>query len=347
MQQQNVTAKFRESSEAPSILLIRLSSLGDIVLSTPLIVALRERYPASTIELVIAKEYESLLPALPGLSRIHTFDKRTGLRGLRMLRKMLLHSKYDFVLDLHNVPRTKLLRQGLGKNVGVIQKRTFKRWLLVRWKTDRMKKEPDVIGRYFETASALGITDSGTGPMLSNHALREAHRIAIAPGSRHWNKRWPAEHFASVAKQIVAQGYYVDIHGSNADRAVAASIAEALPEGAFQNFTGQLDLAEVTNELAKAIAIITNDSGLMHIAEAVGTKVIGIFGPTVKQFGFAPRAADAIVLEIEQLYCRPCTAIGLDRCPEKHFRCMREITPENVMVGLEIIASNRSPKTSA
>ncbi len=335
------------SSESPSILLLRLSSLGDIVLTTSLIASLRGRYPASNIEMVIAKEYASLIPAIPGLTRVHVFDKSSGMSGLRALRKKLKTEKFDHVLDLHNVLRTRMLRRGLGKSITIINKRTFKRRLLVKFKIDRLKNSPDVIGRYFETAASLGVSDNGLGPTLIVNAIRQNNRIAIAPGARHWNKRWPAANFTTVAIELIARGYHIDLHGSKEDAIITKEIGSYLPVGRFTDFAGQLDLREAAEKISEALLIISNDSGLTHVAEAVGTKVIAIFGPTVKQFGFAPRSANAIVLEIEGLYCRPCTANGLDHCPEKHFRCMTEINPANVIKELEIMASNSQPGTKA
>jgi lipopolysaccharide heptosyltransferase II len=321
-------------SESPSILILRLSSLGDIVLTTSLIVALRELYPASKIEMVIAKEYESLVPVIGGLTRVHIFDKTTGIAGLRALRRKLNAEKFDHVLDLHNVLRTRILRRGLGKSVSVINKRTFQRWLLVKFKIDRLKNVPDVIGRYFETAASLGVTDSGAGPVLITKSTRQKNRIAIAPGARHWNKRWPAENFAKVALELISRGYHIDLHGAKEDAIITKEIASNLPAGHFTDYAGQLNLQEAAEKISEASLIISNDSGLAHVAGAVGTRVISIFGPTVKQFGFAPRSANAIVMEIEGLYCRPCTAIGLDYCPEKHFRCMKEIESESVIMSV-------------
>jgi heptosyltransferase-2 len=334
-------------SHSLSILLIRLSSLGDIILTTPLLQALRERFPDARIDLVIAKEYESLSSLLPGVSNVYCLDKAAGKPAFVMLKQTLATNTYDHVLDLHNVLRSRLLRRGFGGELAIIDKRTFKRWLLVKFKVDRLKNEPDVIGRYFETAASLGVKDSGAGPKLQVNAVRDRNRIAMAPGSRHWNKRWPTEYFIAVAKRLTAQGFHVDIHGSEADRNLAERIAKELHPGTFDNHTGKLNLAEVAIELKKATAIITNDSGLMHIAEAVGTKIIAIFGPTVKQFGFAPRDPHAVVLEIEGLHCRPCTAIGLDHCPEQHFRCMKEIEPDRVLHQLELMTSNESPEMKA
>jgi lipopolysaccharide heptosyltransferase II len=334
------------ATETSSILILRLSSLGDIVLTTPLIAALRERYPASRIEMVIAKEYESLIPAIQGLTRVHVFDKSGGTSELRTLSQKLRSEKFDFVLDLHNVLRTKMLRRGIGKSVMVINKRTFRRWLLVKFKINRLKNCPDVIGRYFETATSLAITDRGAGPVLMTHAIQEKNRIAIAPGSRHWNKRWPAEHFANIAEELIARGYHIDLHGSSEDSIIAKEITRNLPTEHYTDFAGKLNLREAAEKISEASVIISNDSGLAHVAEAVGTKVVAMFGPTVKQFGFAPRSADAIVMEIEGLYCRPCTAIGLDHCPERHFRCMTEIEPEKVLHEL-VMTLSVSPETRA
>jgi lipopolysaccharide heptosyltransferase II len=328
------------ANESPSILILRLSSLGDIVLTTSLIAALRERYPASKIEMVIAKEYESLVPAISGLTQVHVFDKSTGNTGLRALRRKLKAEKFDHVLDLHNVLRTRILRRSLGKSVEVIKKRTFQRWLLVKFKIDRLKNSPDVIGRYFEAAKSLGVNDNGAGPVLITKSIRQKNRIAIAPGARHWNKRWPAENFTKAALELISHGYHIDLHGAKEDVIITKEIASDLPSGHFTDYAGQLDLHEAAEKIGEASLIISNDSGLAHVAEAVGTKVIAIFGPTVKEFGFAPRSADAIVLEIEGLYCRPCTAIGLGHCPEKHFRCMREIMPKGVIDALGIINSH-------
>lgn len=297
--------------------------------------------------MVILKEYESLVLAISGLTRVHVYDKSTGIEGLRALKRELKSGNFDHVLDLHNVHRTRILRRGLGKSVVVINKRTFRRWLLVKFKIDLLKNSPDVIGRYFETAASLGIKDSGVGSRLQANSIRDKDRIAIAPGSRHWNKRWPIENYTGVASELITRGYHIDLHGSAEDASLTKQIASALPPGSFIDFAGQLDLQQVVEKISEATLLISNDSGLAHVAEVVGTKVIVLFGPTVKQFGFAPRDPNAVVIEVEGLYCRPCTAIGLDHCPEKHFRCMKEIEPQNIITEIEIMASNVTIGTKA
>jgi heptosyltransferase-2 len=139
-----------------------------------------------------------------------------------------------------------------------------------------------------------------------------------------------------LAQSLVEQGYTIHLHGSNEDATICSLIEQTLEPALVINFAGKLSLVEVAKEISSASVAITNDSGLMHVASAVGTPVISIFGPTVREFGFMPRADNAIVLENVGLYCRPCTAIGREDCPEGHFRCMREITAEKVLAVINI-----------
>jgi lipopolysaccharide heptosyltransferase II len=266
---------------------------------------------------------------------VHIFNKRSGMAGLRAMRSVLLKEQYDYALDLHNVLRTRLLRRGLAKHVAVINKRTFKRWLLVRFKRDLLKDALDIIGRYFETATALGVTDDSRVPMLNAKHKRDPKRIAIAPGARHWNKRWPTEHYREVAQALLNKGNEVVFYGSSGDIATIEEIRKGLT-GNHRSLADETTITEAAHSLAKCSIAITNDSGLMHVAQAVGTPVIALFGPTVTQFGFAPRAPFSVVLEVEGLYCRPCTAIGLDHCPEGHFRCMKEISPSEVLNAVRV-----------
>lgn len=316
--------------KSPSILILRLSSLGDIVLTTALITALRERYPASRIDLVIASEFESIAPVLPGVSRVHVFNKRNGVKGLRALRHTLRKERFDYVLDLHNALRTRILRRRVGRRLSVVDKRSFRRWMLVRFKWDILRDTPDVIGRYFETAARLGVTDDGRAPKLIAAHERDPKRIAIASGAKHWNKRWPPEYFRELAQILLDRGYEITFYGSQSDASTIEEIRQGLT-GKHRSLAGETDLTDAAHSIAKCAVAITNDSGLMHVAQAVGTPVVALFGPTVTQFGFAPRTPNSIALEVEGLYCRPCTAIGMENCPEGHFRCLREITPQQVL----------------
>jgi heptosyltransferase-2 len=248
-------------------------------------------------------------------------------------RRKISEAEYDAIIDLHSNFRSRKLTRGL-RNVSRVDKRTLRRWLMVKTKRNWMSDQPDVIGRYFEAAGRLlEIRDDGAAPILLEQSGDRNQSIAICPGSKHWNKQWPVEYYIELAKALSAKDYTIELFGSKQDQDVCGQIAEAIP-GALDH-AGELSLAELPQALSKCSLAITNDSGLMHIASAVGIPTLSFFGPTVKEFGFAPRSAKAKLLEIEGLYCRPCTKIGLDHCPEKHFRCMREITPEQALVTIE------------
>lgn len=242
-------------------------------------------------------------------------------------------SEYDVVLDIHNVLRSKRIRSKFGKNIHVINKRTFKRWLLVKFKINRLKGTPDIIGRYFETASKLGVYDDDNAPKIELQNITKQKRAAICPGAKHWNKRWLPKRFAEVARELVHRGYKVEIHGSVNEAGIAEDVIlhAGLP---ITNHSGKYTLTELARHLAECEIAITNDSGLMHLANAVGTRTISIFGPTVSEFGFYPRSEQAIIIENKGLSCRPCTTIGSDSCPKGHFECMKGVDTQTVLLSL-------------
>ncbi len=303
------------------ILIIRLSSLGDIILTEPLCRALREKYPDAEIDFLVKKEFAEIVSLFGSISNVIIYDE--NMKG----------SEYDVVLDVHNVLRSKRIRSKFGKKIFVINKRTFKRWLFVKFKIDLLKDSPDVIGKYFETAKELGVFDNDNAPRIELPNITKHKRAAICPGAKHWNKRWVPERFADVAKALIHDGYEVEIHGSVAESRIAEEVIRhaSLP---IKNYCGKYSLTELAHRLSECEVAITNDSGLMHLASAVGTRTVSVFGPTVSEFGFYPRSPLAVVVENVGLSCRPCTTIGSDSCPKGHFECMKGVTSEMILKSL-------------
>ncbi len=298
------------------------------MLTAPVVAAARKRYPEARIDFCTKSEYVPLVKQIPGVDGIIEVQKEV----LNEARAEIANAEYDCVVDLHNNIRSRKLARGL-RSIAHVHKRGLRRWMIVKTKRNWMSGQPDVIGRYFEAAGkVLEINDDGAAPFLAPSSTA-SQRIAICPGSKHWNKQWPVEYFVDVAKQLSDRGYRVELFGSKQDQDVCAKIVQAVP-GAIDH-SGRLSLAELPEALSRCALAITNDSGLMHLASAVGLPTLSFFGPTVKEFGFAPRSPKATVLENVGLYCRPCTKIGLDHCPEKHFRCMKEITPGQALVSIE------------
>jgi heptosyltransferase-2 len=152
--------------------------------------------------------------------------------------------------------------------------------------------------------------------------------VALAPGSAWGTKRWP--YYVELAKRLVADDFKVAVIGSKPDSAIAAEISESLPKGSVINAVDFLPLLASAELIGRAQAIVTNDSAPQHLASAMGTPTLTIFGPTVPEFGFGPLADRHVVAGHESLNCRPCDRHGPKRCPLGHWRCMRELTPEYV-----------------
>jgi heptosyltransferase-2 len=330
-------------------LVLRLSSIGDVILATPFIRALKEAFPGMSLDVAVRREFAELLAHNPRIDRCIEVDTREGSAGLRALRVTLRERGYDAVFDLHNNFRTRLLRRGVAPLTRVVRKRSIRRLLLVRWKLNLLRAEPGISARYQETFAGLGVTaDAGPPEVFVPDAMREAvfarlrglgvpddaTVIGLAPGARHFTKRWPAEHWASLASALTREeGTRLLLFGGAEDREVADAIAQAAPARAV-NLCGALSLLETAAALSRCAAACTNDSGLMHLATARSIPVVALFGSTVRELGFFPLGAANTVLEIPGLACRPCTHIGRSRCPEGHFRCMRDIAPATVAAAI-------------
>jgi lipopolysaccharide heptosyltransferase II len=330
----------------------RLSSIGDIILSSPLLRGLRSAAgPAARIDFVVKKQYAELVKFNPHLSIVHEYDEATGLDGLHQLGEELRAEQYGLVVDIHNNLRTKYLRRRCeGAEIVQVSKQGLERWILVHLKKNIYKDNVPVAERYLSTVSRFDVVNDGKGleifipdeiqfGVTSRMGSLRLHRyrkvIGICPGAKHFTKRWPQEKFAAIASRLSREfEAKIFIFGGVDDRQpgteIAAVIAKETGEQSITNFAGTLRLLETAAAMEYCDLIITNDTGLMHLASARQKKILAIFGSTVKEFGFFPYGTESVVLERNDLSCRPCSHIGRNSCPEKHFRCMNDITAEDV-----------------
>ena len=337
-------------------LVIRFSSVGDIVLSSPLLRALRRRFPEGQIDFVTKREYAELVRSNHNLNVTFEYDSASGFRGLRQLKRKIQAEKYDLIVDIHNSLRSRYLRWFSGaREVVVINKRQFDRFLLVKLKKNIYRGIVSVADRYIETVKKFGVQSDdkglelhipddvffGVSSKIAKLKLSEFERvIGMCPSARHFTKRWPEERFAEVGIRFArGQKAKVILFGGPEDvqrgSIITDLIRRATGDEAVIDFSGQLTLLETAAVMQYCDVIVTNDSGLMHIAAAMQKKLVAIFGSTVKELGFFPVSADCIVIEREGLYCRPCSHIGRSSCPEGHFRCMKEIEVGEVIDGME------------
>jgi lipopolysaccharide heptosyltransferase II len=329
--------------EPARILVIRLSSLGDILLTTPVLRLLRERWPAAQIDFLTRAPYQELLCANPCVDRLLLFDSQQGLRStLGTLRQTC----YDVVVDLHRTLRSRLLYRGLlARRKLTYTKHTWRRALLVHLGWNTLQAMTPVPELYAAPLRRLGIT--APLPPLEMHltaASLEAVRtylqqalpagtvgplLAVAPGARWPTKRWPVERFAAVAQEMAqAQQATVIVLGGSEDVALAHELCRRLHVPRLDS-TGKLSLLHTAALLQQCHLLLSNDSGLMHMATALQVPVVAIFGPTVQEFGFYPFQARAQVVSAE-LSCRPCSTKGSTRCPRGHHHCMQQVTVAHV-----------------
>ena len=333
-------------------LVIRFSSIGDIVLSSPMLRVLRARFPESQIDYVTRREYAELVKSNHNLNFTHEFDSTGGFEALRRLKKRVKEERYDLVIDIHNSIRSHYLRSvRSAAEILTIDKRIVERTALVKLKKNLYKEIVPVEDRYIEPLKKFGIQNDGKGPefhipdeilfevsgrMATLRLNRFEKVIGLCPSSRHETKRWPQGRFVEVGSRLAKKfEATMLVFGGEADKLLCSSIVEGIVANAGTDraisFSGQLSLLQTAAAMEYCDVIVTNDSGLMHIASAMKKKLVAIFGSSVREFGFFPTGSGSIVVERASLYCRPCSHIGRNSCPEGHFRCMKEIEVDEVL----------------
>ena len=326
---------------SPRILLVRFSSLGDVLLMTPLIRALRVRHPDATLTAMTKESWAPLLSANPHLDEVVAITSGDSVVGLA---RALRGANYTHRLDLHTSARSRMLRLLVPGHWNSFRTRRRERRALIRWKRDTYGIHVPIAERYFEAATELDVRPDGRSAelfispaaearadsWLAAHGLDQAARlVAFAPGAAHATKRWPLAHWRTLAANLGQAGIHVVVLGDARERDAAACLIAASP-GRSASAAGDLDLQASGALLRRCSALVSGDTGPMHMAAAVGTPVVALFGPTVELFGFFPYQARAAVIE-RTLTCRPCSSKGGPHCPLGHHRCMTEILPEEVM----------------
>ena len=338
-------------------LVIQTSFLGDMVLTTPLLARLAgEGGPADVVATPAAG---ALLANSPDVGEVIVYDKRgrdRGARGFVRLAARLRAKRYDSALLAQGSMRS----AGLALVAGIPQRIGFDTSAGRRLYTSRVVYREDLhhAARLLALAGDEGARTHTPGELrprlypgaaeravvdaLLHGAATGGHTfVAFAPGSVWATKRWP--YYAELAGLLAARGVRVAVVGSRDDAELAAAIAAAAG-GAVPaiDATGRLSLLASAELIGRAAAIVTNDSAPLHLASAMGTPTVAVFGPPVPEFGFGPLAPQRTVLGHDALACRPCDRHGPQRCPLGHWRCMRELGPEMALQQLERVMAHGS-----
>lgn len=324
-----------ELSKTNKILIIRLSSLGDILLTTPFIRAIKTQFPHIKIDMVIREEYADVIKLNPYIDKKLLYKKDDKSNSI--LIDQLKTNNYELVIDLQNNLRSKKVVSSLKTKSVKFDKRSFDKFLLVNFKINKLKEAPQIPVRYSNTIQNLKLDEKGldlfTNKSVNTEIIGKNTLIGFCPGARHYTKRWPKEYFIELGNKLTQNGYTIVLFGGRIDKEICAELVNKI-SGAI-NLSNSDDLLQTTADMILCKAVVCNDSGLMHTASASGTKVIAIFGSTVKEFGFAPYNCGNLILENNSLTCRPCSHIGRSDCPKKHFDCMNSIKPEFVFEKLK------------
>ena len=315
-------------SPIKTILVIRLSSIGDIVLTTPLLRSLKVAFPEARIDYCTKVPYASLLAENPRISSIYTLEEPPS-------------GSYDLVVDLQNNLRSHAIVRSLRRQHLVhYRKANWKKWLLVQCKINIYGSYRSVVDRYRDALKEFALSGDSLGcelyPSLSDRAFActvvDGNRktLALCFGAKHFTKRYPPRSFAALLTLLLSETpMLVLLLGGKEDAPQASEIIEALP-AAFRpmvlNLAGSCSLMQSAAILERSDAILCNDTGLMHIASAFGKKLFLLFGSSSASFGFLPCHASYDLFQVEGLSCRPCSHIGRDCCPKGHFRCMNDLS---------------------
>jgi heptosyltransferase-2 len=341
------------------ILVFNPSFLGDSVLTTPLIKALKVYYPESAVDFCVRPENAALFEGLEQVNEVIAFDKRGsagGLGGIFRFAARLKKRDYDVIISCHKSFRTTmtLALTGVPRRIGFEQsalpflypEKVSRDMSLHEVERNLMLLAPLVEDFSLEKAEeAAGLPVVYVDESIAENAkayIKSAaggrKLIGLNPGSV-WNtKKWQADKYALLAEMLFDAGYFPVIFGGPSDMPDCAAVETGM-DAPVLNLCGKLPLSQLPAYISVMDAFVTNDSGPMHIAVATGVPCVGIFGPTVKGLGFFPYGGKSVVVEDEGLYCRPCGLHGGDECPEGHFRCMGEIEPGKVFEALKGLLS--------
>jgi len=317
------------------ILILRFSSIGDIVLTSPVIRCVKQQISECKVHFFTKKKYESVISDNPYIDKIYLLENNL-LEIINQLKK----ENYDYIIDLHHNLRTLIVKGFLGKKAFSFNKINWEKWLITNLKINKLPNK-HIVDRYFETVNKLGVTNDFKGldffiNSKNNVELTDLPEIfkngyiAFAIGGQHATKRLPTEKIISICKKIEEP---IILLGGKEDALIGEKVSSYCGKNKTYNACGKYNLQQSASIIKQAKKVITHDTGLMHIAAAFKKDIISIWGNTIPEFGMYPYLAGekSKIIEVKDLPCRPCSKIGFEKCPKKHFYCMNLIDENDII----------------
>jgi ADP-heptose:LPS heptosyltransferase len=318
------------------VLVIRFSSIGDIVLTTPVVRCLKQQRPETEVHYLTKSSYGPLLANNPYIDRLHFLQD-----DLQPVTEELKKEKFDYVIDLHNNLRTLRVKRALNVMHYSFPKLNVKKWLLTVLKINMMP-DKSIVERYLETVRPLEVFNDGKGldyflppdKKIQSTDIPMSHWggfVGCVIGGSYNTKKLPVEQWKKFCESVP---YPVMLLGGPEDRQEGTEIAKQDPIKIY-NSCGKFDLNESAELVKYARVMVSNDTGLMHVAAAFQKPIISLWGNTSPDMGMFPYygynnlkdriAAQSVIMENKDLGCHPCSKLGYNRCPRRHFKCMKQL----------------------
>ncbi|WMN06535.1 glycosyltransferase family 9 protein [Marivirga arenosa] len=326
------------------VLILRFSSIGDIVLTTPVIRAIKLQLDDVEVHYATKRAYANILENNHYVDKVHVLEDK-----LDDLIQDLKAENYDYIVDLHNNLRSRIIKLRLNKPSKSFQKLNFEKWLMVNLKVDKLPNK-HIVDRYMEAASELGVKKDQFGldyfipekDEIEKEWLPESHQkeyVAYVIGAQHNTKKLPFKRMVELCDKInkpivlvggpddAKMGERVEDFFKKTDLSepYEEKLTELGKKAKVFNACGKFNLNQSASIVKGATYVFTHDTGLMHIAAAFKKNIFCIWGNTIPMFGMYPYKTKFTILENNKVNCRPCSKIGYQKCPKGHFNCMNKI----------------------
>lgn len=315
-------------------LILRFSSIGDIVLTTPVVRILKEQVEGAEIHYITKPQFKPILESNPYIDYTHVL-KKSEKETIRELK--LMH--FDYIIDLHRNIRTAKFKNRLKIISFSFNKLNWEKWLFVNFKKNKMPNI-HIVDRYLETLKVFDIKNDEKGldyfiPEKDEVNLLDISEdfnngfVGVVVGAFHNTKKLTKEKLISICKNLDKP---ILLIGGPENKNEAEEIKNAVGNNIY-NTCGVYNINQSASLVKQANVILTPDTGLMHIASAFKKKIVSIWGNTVPEFGMYPYLShpDSEIIEVKGLKCRPCTKIGFKECPKKHFRCINDLDENQIV----------------
>ncbi len=329
------------------ILIVQTAFLGDVLLTLPLVAALHRWVPKACVELLSIPANASVLQGQPGVDAVLTYDKRgrqRGIVGLVQMSRTIRARAYDVVISPHRSLRSALLVAVSGSERRLGFRQWWTRWAYTatvsrpvhKHEVERNHELVKLLDanapppERFAMEVAAGARQAAMQVLAREGVQKEDVLVGVVPGSQWGTKRWPAEQFAALIERLTAwPRTRCVLFGTPQERDIAEAVSAGC-QAPVIDLVGKTSLRELPAFMARCDVVISNDTGSMHIAAALGKPVVALYGPTTPALGFSPYGVPWEEASVASLSCRPCHAHGPARCPLSHWRCMRDLRPEQV-----------------